>query len=116
MNRLWYEIKVAARQAPRLYFAPFIGAYKEMHKEYLAMRNITLEHRADMITDKDVLKLIRNELDRYNKLFASHEQVKKFQLIANEWTIDGGELTATMKLKRKKIVEKYSDRIETIYR
>ena len=84
-------------------------------KEYLAKLNITLESRADMTTDKDVQKLIRSELDRYNKLFASHEQVKKFQLIANEWTIDGGELTATMKLKRKKIVEKYSDRIETIY-
>lgn len=84
-------------------------------KEYLAKLNITLESPADMTTDKDVQKLIRSELDRYNKLFASHEQVKKFQLIANEWTIDGGELTATMKLKRKKIVEKYSDRIETIY-
>ena len=45
MNRLWHEIKVAARQAPRLYFAPFIGAYKEMHKEYLAMRRESMEAR-----------------------------------------------------------------------
>ena len=45
MNRLWHEIKVAARQAPRLYFAPFIGAYKEMRKEYLAMRRESMEAR-----------------------------------------------------------------------
>ncbi len=84
-------------------------------KEYFAKLNITIERTVDMTTDKDVLKLIRSELDQYNKLFSAHEQVKKFQLIANEWTIDGGELTATMKLKRKKIVEKYGYLIEKIY-
>lgn len=84
-------------------------------REYFARMNVRIEKNVDMTTDKDVLKLIRHELDQYNKLFASHEQVKKFQLIPNEWTIDGGELTATMKLKRKKIVEKYGYLIEKIY-
>lgn len=84
-------------------------------KEYFSKLNITIEKNVDMTTDKDVLKLIRSELDKFNTLFAPHEQVKKFQLIANEWTIDGGELTATMKLKRKKIVEKYGYLIEKIY-
>jgi long-chain acyl-CoA synthetase len=62
-----------------------------------------------------VLKLIRKELDTFNKLFASHEQVKKFQLVPKEWTIEGGELTATMKLKRKKIMEKYGELVARIY-
>lgn len=84
-------------------------------KEYFSKLNIKIEKNVDMTTDKDVLKLIRSELDKFNTLFAPHEQVKKFQLIANEWTIDGGELTATMKLKRKKIVEKYGYLIEKIY-
>lgn len=84
-------------------------------KEHFARMNVRIEKNVDMTTDKDVLKLIRQELDTYNKLFAAHEQVKKFQLIPNEWTIDGGELTATMKLKRKKIVEKYGYLIEKIY-
>jgi len=44
-----------------------------------------------------------------------HEQVKKFQLVPSEWTIEGGELTATMKLKRKKIMEKYGVLVEKIY-
>jgi long-chain acyl-CoA synthetase len=84
-------------------------------KDHFSRMNIAIEKNVDMTSDKDVLKLIRRELDHFNKLFAPHEQVKKFQLIANEWTIDGGELTATMKLKRKKIVEKYGYLIEKIY-
>jgi long-chain acyl-CoA synthetase len=51
----------------------------------------------------------------YNKFFAAHEQVKKFKILADEWTIDTGELTATMKLKRKKINEKYAGMIQSIY-
>lgn len=84
-------------------------------KEHFSSLGITLDRAIDFTQDKDILKLIRRELDQYNKLFAAHEQVKKFQLVPNEWTIDGGELTATMKLKRKKIIEKYSELIDRIY-
>jgi long-chain acyl-CoA synthetase len=76
---------------------------------------MTIDKTIDMSQNKDILKLIRAELDTYNKLFAAHEQVKKFQLISGEWTIDGGELTATMKLKRKVIMNKYADLIARIY-
>jgi long-chain acyl-CoA synthetase len=76
---------------------------------------MTIDKTIDMSQNKDILKLIRAELDTYNKLFAAHEQVKKFQLVTNEWTIDGGELTATMKLKRKVIMNKYADLIARIY-
>jgi long-chain acyl-CoA synthetase len=74
-----------------------------------------IDKATDMTQNKDILKLIRAELDTYNKLFAAHEQVKKFQLISGEWTIDGGEMTATMKLKRKVIMNKYADLIARIY-
>ena len=84
-------------------------------KEFFSRKNITIDKDLDMTTDKDILRLIRTELDQYNKLFAAHEQVKKFQLVPNEWTIDGGELTATMKLRRKKISDKYAHLIERIY-
>ena len=77
--------------------------------------SIAIDSAVDMTQDKDVLKLIRAELDSYNKHFAAHEQVKKFQLVPNEWTIDGGELTATMKLKRKVIMNKYAELIARIY-
>ncbi|MBL7755406.1 MAG: long-chain fatty acid--CoA ligase [Chitinophagaceae bacterium] len=87
----------------------------EKIKDFFIRKNITIASDLDMTTDKDILRLIRTELDHYNKLFAPHEQVKKFQLVPNEWTIDGGELTATMKLRRKKIADKYAHLIERIY-
>lgn len=84
-------------------------------KEHFSNMRIAIDRAVDMTQDKDILKLIRAELDSYNKLFAAHEQVKKFQLVSNEWTIDGGELTATMKLKRKVIMNKYADLVAKIY-
>lgn len=84
-------------------------------REYFAQLGVRIDSAVDMTNDKDVLKLLRRELDNFNKLFSAHEQVKKFQLVPNEWTIDGGELTATMKLKRRKIMEKYGHLVEKIY-
>ena len=49
------------------------------------------------------------------KIFNHVEQIKKFELLPDEWTVDGGELTPTLKLKRKVIMEKYRDAIERIY-
>lgn len=94
--------------------ALIVPAFQKI-KDFFADKNVTIDSELDMTTDKDILKLICKELDQYNKLFAAHEQVKKFQLVPNEWTIDGGELTATMKLRRKKITEKYGHLIEKIY-
>ena len=54
-------------------------------------------------------------VESYNKFFNHVEQIKKFELLPAEWTIDGGELTPTLKLKRKVIMEKYRDAIERIY-
>ncbi|MBK7692003.1 MAG: long-chain fatty acid--CoA ligase [Bacteroidetes bacterium] len=78
---------------------------KEKIKDYFLKLGVPLDSSVDITTDKDVQKLIRKELDRYNIQFAPHEQVKKFQMVNAEWTIDTGELTATMKLKRRKIME-----------
>jgi long-chain acyl-CoA synthetase len=88
---------------------------KEKIIEYFAKQeNKTIDPQT-LTDDKDVLKLIRKELDKYNSYFAAHEHVKKFQLITNEWTIDGGELTPTLKIKRKKIMEKYGHLVDRIY-
>lgn len=88
---------------------------KEKIKDYFLQLGVPLDSSVDITTDKDVQKLIRKELDKYNVQFAPHEQVKKFQMVNAEWTIDTGELTATMKLKRRKIMEKFGHLVEKIY-
>jgi long-chain acyl-CoA synthetase len=84
--------------------------------KYFQKNNTPLAEEIDLSNDNDTIKLIRKEINNFNKSFAEHEQVKRFRLLANEWTIDGGELTPKMSLKRKKIAEKYKEDIEIIFR
>lgn len=62
-----------------------------------------------------IVKLIQKEMDAVNKKLARVEQVKKFRLLDIKLTSEDGELTATMKLKRRTISQKYSDLIEEMY-
>jgi long-chain acyl-CoA synthetase len=64
----------------------------------------------------EVLKLIEREVDQVNKNLARVEQIKKFRLIDIKLTTDDEEITATMKLKRKYIAERFKDLIESMYR
>ncbi len=63
----------------------------------------------------EVIELVQKQVDKFNPLFSHPEQIKKFALLPNEWTIDGGEMTPTIKLKRKIIEQKYANVIEGIY-
>ncbi len=84
-------------------------------KEWMRYKGINFTTNEDVIHHPKVLELYRELIDSFNKFFNHVEQVKKFELLANEWTIDSGELTPTLKLKRKVIMEKYKDSIERIY-
>ena len=78
-------------------------------------KGIAYTNSADMIKNEQVKEKIKREVDRYNTEFGHWEQVKKFELLPKEWSIDGGELTPKMSLKRKVILEKNKDLIEKIY-
>ncbi|UYQ92331.1 long-chain fatty acid--CoA ligase [Chitinophaga horti] len=62
-----------------------------------------------------VVELFKQAVDKYNQFFNHIDQVKKFRLLPQEWTVAGGELTPTLKLKRRVISDKYADEIEQIY-
>jgi long-chain acyl-CoA synthetase len=68
-----------------------------------------------MLNNPKVLEHYKTIVERFNLQFNPVEQVKKFELLNAEWTINGGELTPTLKLKRKVIMSKYGDVIEGIY-
>jgi len=55
-------------------------------------------------------------VDHYNVYFGDYEKIKKFELTDHEWTVQSGELTANLKLKRNFIEKKYQDRIDEIYK
>jgi long-chain acyl-CoA synthetase len=69
----------------------------------------------EMIRHPKVLDLFRDLIESFNKFFNHVEQVKKFELLADEWTIDTGELTPKLSLKRKVVMEKHYHAVERIY-
>jgi len=84
-------------------------------KEWMLHKGIPFTTIEDAIHNPKVLDLYRELIDSFNKFFNHVEQIKKFELLPNEWTIDSGELTPTLKLKRKVIMEKYKSAFDRIY-
>ncbi len=70
---------------------------------------------AALLAMPEALALIRAQVDKYNAQFGHVEQVKKFTLLPEEWTIGGGELTPSLKVKRKVILQKFAPQIEAMY-
>ena len=54
-------------------------------------------------------------MESFNEFFNHVEQIKRFELLPREWSVDTGELSPKMNLKRKVIMEKYKDAVERIY-
>jgi long-chain acyl-CoA synthetase len=84
-------------------------------KEWMRQKSITFTTNEDAINHPKVLALYTELIESFNAAFNHVEQVKRFELLPNEWTIDSGELTPTLKLKRKIIMEKYAAVIGRIY-
>ncbi len=97
--------------------ALIIPSFMQVRK-YLRDNNpqlIISDKNSDLIKLPEVAALIQKQIDKYNVLFSHPEQVKKVSLLADEWTIDSGELTPSLKIKRKIIEQKYAAQIEELY-
>lgn len=69
----------------------------------------------DLIKNEKVLSLFLELVESFNKFFNHVEQVKKFELLPHEWSVDTGEMTPKLSLKRKVVMEKYKAAIDRIY-
>jgi len=85
-------------------------------REWMKMKDIPYTTTVDALHNPQVLALYKELIESFNKFFNNVEQVKKFELIPEEWTIETGELTPTLKLKRKVIMEKFRPAIDRIYK
>jgi long-chain acyl-CoA synthetase len=78
-------------------------------------KGITITTNEELIRNPDVIAKFEKEVKELNSNFGKTEQIKRFKLLPAEWTIDSGDLTATLKLKRKIIAERNANLIEEIY-
>ncbi|MBT5099213.1 MAG: long-chain fatty acid--CoA ligase [Polaribacter sp.] len=70
---------------------------------------------ATILTHERFINRIQKEIDFHNQKFGKWEQIKRFELTTDEWSIEEGHLTPTLKMKRKVIKEKYKDLYQKIY-
>lgn len=84
-------------------------------RDWCKQNNITVTTNEELIHNEKVITLYKDIVERFNKYLNHVEQVKKFELLSNEWGIDTGEMTPKLSMKRKVITEKYKDAIERIY-
>ncbi|WP_048906464.1 long-chain fatty acid--CoA ligase [Pedobacter sp. V48] len=84
-------------------------------KAWAAKKGIEYTTDAEMAKDPNVLEKFQQIVELSGKEFGKWEQVKRFSLLPKQWSIDGGELTPKLSLKRKVILEKNKDIIEKIY-
>ncbi|MCL4856963.1 MAG: AMP-binding protein, partial [Flavobacteriales bacterium] len=85
-------------------------------EEWCKRKNITYSNFTDLIKNQTVINRIQEEVDELNQGFPNYEQIKKFELVDTQWGIPTGELTPTLKLKRKFILTKYQHLVDKIYR
>jgi long-chain acyl-CoA synthetase len=86
-------------------------------KSWAEYKKLKIDFKTDAwLTNEWILIKMKKVIDQYNEQFSQIEKVKQFRLINTEWTIDGGQLTPTLKLKRKAIEVNHSTLVEDIYK
>ena len=94
--------------------ALIIPAYDEL-KKYASEHEIRSENVQDLCRDRLIIELYETRIKAMQNEFANYEQIKRFTLLPEPFTIDTGELTNTLKMKRLFISEKYKDIIDKMY-
>ena len=96
--------------------AAFIQPNFDFIKEWERLHGINIDKtHEEIISNPKVIERIQEEVDILNEKFGNWEKIKRFELTPDIWSIAGGHLTPTMKLKRKIVMDKYIDLFHKIY-
>ena len=96
--------------------AAFIQPNFDFVREWAKRHHVDIgDLNEEIVSNPKVIARIQEEVDLANEKFGNWEKIKRFELTPNIWSIDGGELTPTLKLKRKSIKEKYQNLYNKIY-
>ncbi len=97
------------------YVSALIVPSFEVLEEHAKKLNIEYKNRMDLVKHAEIIRLFEKRLHKLQKELPSFEQVKKFTLLPEAFTMKMNEITPTLKLKRKVILERYKKQIEAMY-
>lgn len=84
-------------------------------KEYAGQKGISYKSLEDLVSNSEIVRLIQNRLEQLQKGLAGFEKIKKFTLLPREFTMESGELTNTLKIRRPVINDHFAREIEAMY-
>lgn len=84
-------------------------------KDWCDRKGYACNTNQEMINNEKVIARIQQEVDSMNENFSNYEKIKKFELLSEPMSIDSGELTPTLKLKRKNVLAKYNHLYQKVY-
>jgi len=99
----------------RKFLSALIVPNYEALQSYANDQNITFKNNEDLVKDQKIYQYVNNEVERLTSDIARFEQIKSFRILPEPLTIETGELTPTLKIKRKVVEDKYADLINGMY-
>jgi long-chain acyl-CoA synthetase len=99
----------------RKYLVALIGIEADTVADWAARRGIAFTTYGDLSRKPEVRELVGEVVDRVNETLARAETIKRFALLEKELDPEDGELTPTLKVKRRAMEELFADRIEALY-
>lgn len=113
-NPLIQEAVVIGDKKP--YLTTLIVLAREEIEKYAKEKDIEFKNYNDLVKHPEIQKLAQEIIEEKNKDLAQFETIKKFTIMPEEFSIETGELTPTLKVKRKVVYEKFKDIIEGMYK
>lgn len=110
-----YIDQVAVIGDKRKYVTAIIIPAFEALKEYAQRKKIAYKSIEELVRNADIRRMIEERIEKLQKGFAGFEKIKKFTLLPNAFTMESGELTNTLKIRRSIINRRYSREIEAMY-
>ncbi|MDX1632002.1 MAG: long-chain fatty acid--CoA ligase, partial [Thermoanaerobaculia bacterium] len=113
-NSLYVSQAVAIGDKKKMIAALVVPDFDAL-ESWAGSQGISFQDREELLESEQVQKLFEEEIEQANEKLAHYEEVKAWTLLAEEFSIEGGELTPTQKVKRRVIDEKYEEEIDRMY-
>ncbi|MBO6795465.1 MAG: long-chain fatty acid--CoA ligase [Balneolaceae bacterium] len=111
----WIDQLVVVGEAQNFMAALIVPDFEAIQK-YARENGIKEKDPVQLVKQDEIVSLFKKEMRAFSKQLASHEKIRDFRLLANEFTVETGEITPTLKVKRRVIAEKYAEQIDDIFK